>query len=90
LKLHRIRVDLTIAQCADVCLFSLDPLQLEEIFDSTLPLSTFRSAVMCKHSKARQERRAAAAKRAADPPSRYDDLRSSVRLDVATEDGMCD
>lgn len=34
------------------------PDSLEDIFDTTLPLTMFRSAVMCKHSKARQERRA--------------------------------
>ncbi|KAF4133427.1 hypothetical protein GN958_ATG17356 [Phytophthora infestans] len=34
------------------------PDSLENIFDTTLPLTMFRSAVMCKHSKARQERRA--------------------------------
>ncbi|KAF1795121.1 hypothetical protein GQ600_16883 [Phytophthora cactorum] len=39
----------------------IPPDSLEEIFDTTLPLTTFRSAIMCKHSKARQERRAAEA-----------------------------
>ncbi|KAG2895489.1 hypothetical protein PC129_g12498 [Phytophthora cactorum] len=39
----------------------IPPDSLEEIFDTTLPLTKFRSAIMCKHSKARQERRAAEA-----------------------------
>ncbi|KAF1795239.1 hypothetical protein GQ600_14124 [Phytophthora cactorum] len=57
-----IRVDLTIARFTDVCFVrAWVRLQLEEIFDTTLPLTTFRSAIMCKHSKARQERRAAEA-----------------------------
>ncbi|KAE8885102.1 hypothetical protein PF005_g3641 [Phytophthora fragariae] len=59
----------------DVASRLIPPDSLEEIFDATLPLTTFRSAVMCKHAKARQERRAAAASssRASLPaaPSRY-------------------
>ncbi|EGZ28577.1 hypothetical protein PHYSODRAFT_552319 [Phytophthora sojae] len=45
----------------DVASRLIPPDSLEEIFDATLPLTTFRSAIMCKHAKARQERRAAAA-----------------------------
>ncbi|RLN44020.1 hypothetical protein BBJ28_00008304 [Nothophytophthora sp. Chile5] len=51
--------DLTTPQCHDVML------QLEEIFEATLPLTSFRSAVMCKHTKARREKRLA---KASTPP----------------------
>ncbi|KAL4095692.1 hypothetical protein PRIC1_009065 [Phytophthora ramorum] len=60
----------------DVASRLIPPDSLEEIFDTTLPLTTFRSAIMCKHTKARQERRAAEAASAsrstltAPPPHR--------------------
>ncbi|KAL3673230.1 hypothetical protein V7S43_000953 [Phytophthora oleae] len=55
----------------------IPPDSLEEMFDTTLPLTTFRSAIMCKHSKARQERRATEASPGASkaalaaPPTRH-------------------
>ncbi|KAG7381432.1 hypothetical protein PHYPSEUDO_006050 [Phytophthora pseudosyringae] len=74
----------------DVASRLIPPDSLEEIFDTTLPLTTFRSAVMCKHTKARQERRAAAAASgggsasrtglAAAPSSRHGAHSNTVRL----------
>ncbi|KUF78400.1 hypothetical protein AM587_10008834 [Phytophthora nicotianae] len=76
----RIRVHLTIARFTDVCfVHAWVHLQLEEIFDTTLPLTTFRSAIMCKHSKARQERRAAEAASGAGSASKADLVTAACR-----------
>ncbi|KAK1947994.1 hypothetical protein P3T76_000284 [Phytophthora citrophthora] len=62
----------------------IPPDSLEEMFDDTLPLTTFRSAIMCKHAKARRERQAASgtSKDAlAGPPSRFRTPNNTVCVD---------
>ncbi|KAG7397906.1 hypothetical protein PHYBOEH_011973 [Phytophthora boehmeriae] len=49
------------AKYEDVASRAIPPDSLEAIFNSTMPLTSFRSAIMCKHAKARQERQVAAA-----------------------------
>ncbi|ETI43701.1 hypothetical protein, variant 5 [Phytophthora nicotianae CJ01A1] len=63
----------------DVASRLIPPDSLEEIFDTTLPLTTFRSAIMCKHSKARQERRAAEAASGAGSASKADLVTAACR-----------
>ncbi|ETN07095.1 hypothetical protein, variant 2 [Phytophthora nicotianae INRA-310] len=63
----------------DVASRLIPPGSLEEIFDTTLPLTTFRSAIMCKHSKARQERRAAEAASGAGSASKADLVTAACR-----------
>lgn len=60
----------------DVASRLIPPDSLEQIFDATMPLTSFRTAIMCKHAKARQERRAvqgptASSNNQATAPARY-------------------
>ncbi|RLN59171.1 hypothetical protein BBJ29_003949 [Phytophthora kernoviae] len=43
----------------DVASRAIPPDSLEAIFNTTMPLTSFRTAIMCKHSKARRERQVA-------------------------------
>eukprot|EP00644_Phytophthora_capsici_P000147 jgi/Phyca11/4996/fgenesh1_pm.PHYCAscaffold_4_\ len=65
----------------------ISPDSLEEMFDSTPPLTTFRSAIMCKHAKARQERLAASGALAGRPgvfkPTSVVEAKGAIQRKVA-------
>ncbi|RLN86568.1 hypothetical protein BBJ28_00004386 [Nothophytophthora sp. Chile5] len=56
---------------------------LEEIFETTLPLTSFRSAVMCKHTKARREKRLA--KASTSPVAASNQSTATTRQGAATQ-----